>query len=361
MIQALQHPGLRNLPASASFSHSWSARPESLPPPLQPSAQFQRRCPPAARGGRAIRGFVELDRADLPWAGPRSVRLGQLARLLRPLGISVPGGFVLTPDALEDFLTEAGLHRLISRTLWDWPETAAPDLAAASIGQAILSADLPNALASQLIGACAFLSQDRPTHLTVRSHFFGAGSSGMEVPAMEVRSAKELMEACRHGFASCFSREALALRAAAGAGPLEAGIAISVEGFVPAGAESCGLMCPVETSEGDRDVVLLSSQASQPLPMPQAPTSKVNHICDVEGGKRVKNIPRPAPGTPQWSLSDSEVVLLARWAWQIADFAVAQSGAAQAPRLQIDWGRDRATGQCFILDARQAPAISANP
>lgn len=56
-----------------------------------------------------IRPIAELAAEDAAWAGAKSVRLGELARL----GIPVPEGLCLGSDAYRRFLEETGLDQRV--------------------------------------------------------------------------------------------------------------------------------------------------------------------------------------------------------------------------------------------------------
>ncbi|HYM91938.1 MAG TPA: phosphoenolpyruvate synthase, partial [bacterium] len=69
-----------------------------------------------------------------------------------------------------------------------------------------------------------------------------------------------------------------------------------------------------------------------------------------ETEQRLKNLPVPPEQRQQFSISDDEVLQLARWG--IAIEAHYSKKRAEALPMDIEWAKDAATGELFILQAR---------
>ena len=68
-----------------------------------------------AGSSAAVRGFGELSRADVPFAGGKGANLGELSAA----GLPVPPGFVVGAPAYAAFVDESGLRERIAASLED--------------------------------------------------------------------------------------------------------------------------------------------------------------------------------------------------------------------------------------------------
>lgn len=73
-------------------------------------------------------------------------------------------------------------------------------------------------------------------------------------------------------------------------------------------------------------------------------------IYDIGGNKGVKNVKVPLEEQAQYCLTDDEVLQLARWAVIIEDHYSAQAGYKKP--MDIEWAKDGASGELFIVQAR---------
>ena len=98
----------------------------------------------------AVRGFDQLSRADIPFAGGKGANLGELVRA----GLPVPGGFVVGAPAYATFCEETGVREQLVEVLGavdpdDGPAlTAAATKAEAIVDRAVLPAWLEDAIVS---------------------------------------------------------------------------------------------------------------------------------------------------------------------------------------------------------------------
>ena len=84
-----------------------------------------------AGSSAAVRGFDELSRADVPFAGGKGANLGELSAA----GLPVPPGFVVGAPAYAAFVDESGLRERIAASLQnvDVDDMAALEAACADV------------------------------------------------------------------------------------------------------------------------------------------------------------------------------------------------------------------------------------
>ena len=73
-------------------------------------------------------------------------------------------------------------------------------------------------------------------------------------------------------------------------------------------------------------------------------------VYDVGGSKMVKNIPVPSEDRRRLSISDDDILQLARWACQIEEHYTKKRGC-DTP-MDMEWAKDGLTGEVFIVQAR---------
>ncbi len=180
--------------------------------------------------------IVPLGEAGLGDAlvGEQAARLGELARA----GLPVPPGFVVTADALEEALADAGM-------------IGAPE------AEAVRSLPLSAALVEAVRHALATL--DGP--VAVRSSGLSedradASFAGQYETVLDVRGADAVLDAIRVCWASAFSPRVLAYRASL-EDPGTASIAVLVQVMVPASA--AGVAFCADPISGDRAVATVSA------------------------------------------------------------------------------------------------------
>ncbi len=153
-------------------------------------------------------------------------------------------------------------------------------------------------------------------------------------------------------------------------------LSIGVQRMVRSDLACSGVMFTIDTETGFRDAVLISSAYGLGENVVQGsvtpdeyvvfkPTLKHGHrpilqrtvgskefamVYDIGGGKMVKNVPVPPADRSRLSLTDDEVLELARWGCIVEDHYSAKRGR-HAP-MDLEWAKDGRTGELFIVQAR---------
>jgi pyruvate,water dikinase len=328
--------------------------------------------------------FAEIGLKDISRVGGKNASLGELFNSLKPKGVGVLDGFATTADAYRSLLAEGQLEYELRSLVSDFDHEDVEELRrrghAARV--AILDMPLPKELRDAVITAyeklCERLGYE--PELAVRSSATAedlpeASFAGAAETFLNVRGREALLRAVHQCFASLFTDRAISYRARLGYDHLRVAISVGVQPMVRSDKASSGVIFTLDTESGFRDVVLISSSYGlgeyvvQGVVTPDEwlvfkPTLKTGHRPIVSrrlGTKEVRLVygdgsrttcseSTPASERKRYSLSDDEVLTLARWACVIEEHYSAQAGHPQP--MDIEWAKDGTTGELFIVQAR---------
>jgi pyruvate,water dikinase len=181
-------------------------------------------------------------------------------------GLPVPPGFVVTVDAWDRFVEEAGLQaRIVARvTAVNVDDTHALGAAAREIEHCIDEAPIPPDVQTALTEAYRKLSQ----HEKVEAEFVAVRSSGTIEDAadtsfagmfrsyLNVRGEDELIANLRHCWASLFTARAIAYRARSSITGLPQ-VAVIVQKMV--NADKSGVIFTLDPTTGNRDHIVIEA------------------------------------------------------------------------------------------------------
>ena len=332
-----------------------------------------------------IKWFSDITIADIPSVGGKNASLGEMVRELTGKGVKVPNGFAITAAAYRRFIREAKLDQQIRSTLADLDtrDMANLSLRGHSVRQAVLNAQLPLDLEEAIAAAYRQLQGDStvPRDVAVRSSATAkdlpdASFAGQQETYLNVQGVSALLETCKRCFASLFTDRAISYRVDKGFDHFRIALSIGVQRMVRSDIACSGVMFTIDTESGFRDAVLISSAYGLGENVVQGsvtpdeyvvfkPTLKTGHrpilqrtvgskefklVYDVGGGKMVKNVSVPPADRAKLSLTDDEVLQLARWGCIVEDHYAARRG--QMSPMDLEWAKDGHTGELFIVQAR---------
>jgi pyruvate,water dikinase len=293
-------------------------------------------------------------------------------------------GFATTADAYRSLLAEGQLEYELRSLVSDFDHEDVEELRrrghAARI--AVLDMPLPKELRNAVITAYDQLCQrlGYEPELAVRSSATAedlpeASFAGAAETFLNVRGREALLRAVHQCFASLFTDRAISYRARLGYDHLKVAISVGVQPMVRSDKASSGVIFTLDTESGFRDVVLINSSYGlgeyvvQGVVTPDEwlvfkPTLKTGHHPIVgrrlgskevrlvygDGNRTTRSEPTPESERKRYSLTDEEVLKLARWACLIEDHYSAQAGHQQP--MDIEWAKDGLTGKLFIVQAR---------
>ena len=344
-----------------------------------------------------VRWFKDLRNSDVALVGGKNASLGEMYATLTPKGVRIPNGFALTAEAYRDALTEAGA----------WPKLHA-------LLDALDKSDVDRAGARRRRRARDRLRCDRRRGAALRSlprpTMSWRTNAGPHVP-VAVRSTpppricrpraspasttptstsaatSAVFEACRRCFASLFTDRAISYRDRQRLRPLQ-GLPVGRrdEDGPLRPAPPAGVIFTIDTESGFRDVVFITGSYGLGENIVQGqvdPDEFYVHkptyrrairavLRRTLGGKAAAHDLRARPSaTPatheradtaqaereQFCLTDEEVLAPRRLrACAIEDHY--SQAAGQPMPMDIEWAKDGADGELYIVQARPETVAS---
>ena len=321
----------------------------------------------------------KLGKNDIDKVGGKNASLGEMISHLTDLGVSVPGGFATTSEAFNKFLIGTGLQDKIKDALQglDVDDVAALTATGKKIRDMIIEQELPKDLEQEIRDAFAEMSQGEDIAVAVRSSATAedlpdASFAGQQETFLNIRGIDNILIAIKEVFASLYNDRAIAYRVHKGFE--HAGVALSagVQRMVRSETGTSGVMFTIDTESGFNDVVFITASyglgemvvqgavnpdefyiskallnADKPAVIRRnlgSKQQKMVYADEHSAGKSVKIVPVDKAERNQFSLSNEELVELAKQALIIEK----HYGHA----MDIEWAKDGDSGKLFIVQAR---------
>jgi pyruvate, water dikinase len=328
-----------------------------------------------------LRWLDQLRMTDVGEFGGKNASLGELLGNLASKGVQVPGGVATSADAFRDFLalnklTERVAARLAGLNVDDVP---ALTKAGAEIRGWIEAAPLPPELESGISKAVLALEAEAGTQIrwAVRSSATAedmpdASFAGQQETYLNIVGVPAILDAVRRVFASLYNDRAIAYRVHTGYADMPIALSAGIQQMVRSDTGAAGVMFTLDTESGFRDAVFVTSsyglgemvvqgavnpdefyvfkptlRANKPAVLRRTLGSKMQKMVfgtEAKAGKSTQILDVPIAERNQFSLTDAEAETLARYALTIEEH--------YGRPMDIEWGKDGATGKIYILQAR---------
>jgi pyruvate, water dikinase len=348
----------------------------SQPPVPARSDQFS----PAEDPGALVQAFEELSLADTPRVGGKNSSLGEMIRELGGRGIRVPGGFATTAHAYWLFLAENGLEGTIRETLeaMHGGELTLAQ-AGARIRERVSGGTLPEEVSRAIQEAYRALSArygKAELDVAVRSSATAedlpeASFAGQQESFLNVAGADALEATCVRCFASLFTDRAIAYREERGFDHMEIALSVGVQKMVRSDLATAGVMFTLDPDTGFPRVTVISSSwglgesvvkgnvspdqfvvfkptldrpGAVPILERERGSKEEKVVYDPDRLAGTVTLPTTAEERARLSLSDDEVLTLARWGSLLEDH--------YGYPLDIEWAKDGDDGELYIVQAR---------
>jgi pyruvate,water dikinase len=335
---------------------------------------------------RIILPLEKVGLNDISLVGGKCASLGEMLQHLTPLGVAIPGGFVVTTEAYRQFLEQSGLQPFIKQELKtiDHDNVESLRRAGLRIRQAISNARFPHELSQQIIGAYGDLSaryDQAATDVAVRSSATAedlpeASFAGQQETFLNVRGPAALIDAVRNCFASLFTDRAISYRDKFHFDIGEVALSVCVQKMVRSDLGASGVAFSLDTETGFRDLVMingsygLGEMVVQGAVSPDEflvfkPTRKQGFASIIEkklgtkdkimiygdrGDQRTRIIPAEETQKHRFCLTDEQILQLADWVTAIEDYYTRIKGH-WCP-VDVEWAVDGLHGGLFIVQAR---------
>jgi pyruvate,water dikinase len=329
-----------------------------------------------------------MDQLEL--VGGKSASLGEMYQKLTLYGIKIPNGFAITAEAYFHFLKAAGIQKEIKKILKGLDTHNIRDLQrrGKKVRKLICERDLPKDLERAIAINYRKLERQygKKVDVAVRSSgtaedLPGASFAGQHDTFLNIRGKEALLHSCRRCFASLFTDRAISYRVDKNFDHFSIGLSIAVQKMVRSDIASSGVMFSIDTESGHKDMVLINSAYGLGEGVVQGavnpdeyyvhkPTLLKNYRSIVSkslgtkrikmvyatGRKPIKYVPVPIKHQKQFSITDDEVLQLARWAVIIEEHYSREANKFRP--MDMEWAKDGTTGELFILQARPETVVS---
>nr|WP_307731934.1 phosphoenolpyruvate synthase [Pseudoduganella sp. SL102] len=333
-----------------------------------------------------VASFENLRMTDVESVGGKNASLGEMISQLAGAGVRVPGGFATTAQAFRDFLSHsidggAPLAERIANRLSDLNVDDVRSLAqaGAEIRQWIVDTPFQPRLEQEIRTFYDNLVAGSETEVSfaVRSSATAedlpdASFAGQQESFLNVVGIDNVLDAMKHVFASLYNDRAISYRVHKGFTHAEVALSAGVQRMVRSDTGAAGVMFTIDTESGFKDVVFITSSyglgetvvqgAVNPdefyvhKPMLEQGKSpvirrnigskliKMEFTSEARAGRSVKTVDVPIELRNRYSLTDVEVVELAKYAVIIENH--------YGRPMDIEWGKDGRDGKLYILQAR---------
>ncbi len=335
--------------------------------------------------GRHVVPFEHLRMSDVEVVGGKNASLGEMISQLAEAGVKVPGGFATTAHAFREFLTHNRLTERIADRLarLNTEDVKALAQAGAEIRGWVRTARFPEAFEKEIRTSFQELAGSNSSEISfaVRSSATAedlpdASFAGQQETVLNVVGIEAILRHILEVFASLYNDRAISYRVHKGFAHEGVALSAGIQRMCRSDLGAAGVMFTLDTESGFPDVVFITSSyglgetvvqgAVNPdefyvhKPMLEAGKYPIvrrqlgskllkmqyadKSVAGDPSSKTVQTVDTPVEQRVRFSLSDDDVVQLARYALIIEKH--------YGRPMDIEWGKDGQDGQLFILQAR---------
>ena len=325
--------------------------------------------------------FENLRNTDVGSVGGKNASLGEMISQLTQKEIRVPTGFATTAFAFQEFLKHDDLGNQITKELDGLDINDVQKLAASGkkIRNWIMETPFPEKLDSSIEKEYSNLTERSSEGMTfaVRSSATAedlpdASFAGQQESFLNIQGIENIKKAIKEVFASLYNDRAISYRVHKGFIHADVSISAGVQQMVRSDIGCAGVMFSIDTESGFNDVVFITSSyglgetvvqgavnpdefyVHKPLLKNNFPaivkktigSKKIKMIfSDLnEAGKSTKTLDVDVKDADQFSLSNDEVLELAKYAITIEEH--------YGCPMDIEWGKNGIDNKLYILQAR---------
>lgn len=333
-----------------------------------------------SKSKKFILWFDELTNKDVPLVGGKNASLGEMYQKLVPHGMLIPNGFALTAYAYRYFLVQNKLDIKVREILKGLNTSDVRNLAKKgyAVRQAILECEFPQELKENIASAYKQLSKEyksQAVDVAVRSSATSedlptASFAGQQETYLNIRGTYSLIEACKKCVASLFTNRAISYREDKGFEHFEVALSVGVQKMVRSDKASAGVLFTLDPDSGFENVVFINSAWGlgenvvkgkvnpdqfmvfkptintkfNPIISKELGSKRLRMIYSFEGNETTKDTVVSKADRNIFSLSDKEIITLAKWGLDIEKHY-------KMP-MDIEWAKDGKLNKLFIVQAR---------
>lgn len=333
-----------------------------------------------------IQWFKDIRMKDVPSVGGKNASLGEMVSQLSAKGILIPDGFAITADGYWHYIDSNNLREPIAnimKQLTNIENLDALERVGSQVRQLIEQGTIPADMQQEIVTAYHALSQEynqENCDVAVRSSATAedlpnASFAGQQETYLNIRGDNDLLHAYKKGLASLFTNRAIAYREEQGFSHFDVALSIGVQKMIRSDLASSGVAFSLDTESGFKDAIVINSSYGLGEMIVQGavtpdefvvhkPTSEQGFASIIKkqlGDKKIKMIyrnvqdatqviPVPEKDLNTFSLSDEDVLSLARSILIIEDYYSEQKGSWSP--MDIEWAKDGQDNKLYIIQAR---------
>ncbi len=327
---------------------------------------------------RFIKNFNEITINDVSSVGGKNASLGEMFTQLSSKGVRIPDGFATTANAFWLFLKENGLEQPLHDVLkeLDRKEYSNLDEIGSKAREYILNGNFSEEFSEAITKGYSNLGDDNDIAVAVRSSATAedlpeASFAGQHDTFLNIKGKEALLQAVKKCYASLYTNRAIKYREDKIFLHHDIALSVGVQKMVRSDKGCSGVGFTMEPESGFRNIIHLSGvwglgenmvqgtinpdefyvfkptlvQGKNAIVQKQLGDKEKTMIySESEGHSSTINIDTEVKKQQQFVLSNTEVMILAKWALDIEQHY-------EKP-MDIEWAKDGITNQLFITQAR---------
>ncbi|MBI2120397.1 MAG: phosphoenolpyruvate synthase [Parcubacteria group bacterium] len=337
------------------------------------------------KANKYVLWLSDLSNDDVAFVGGKNASLGEMWNALVPQGIRIPNAVVVTAHGYRYFVNHTGLQEKIKGVLEGLDTKNIKDLQkrGKKARELFLQTPFPQDLEEAILEGYRKISAEsggKNIDVAVRSSATaedlpGASFAGEHETYLNVSGEKNVVTAIRKAFASLFTDRAISYRADKGFDHMAIALSVGIQKMVRSDKGASGVMFTLDTETGFRDVVEINAsyglgemvvqgkvtpdefivfkptlEKGFPSIIKKSLGSKTVKMIYAAGDKSVKEVAVKKEESNVFSLSDTEVLELAKWGMAIEKHYSARAGHPMP--MDIEWAKDGIRNELYIVQAR---------
>ena len=336
-----------------------------------------------SKSQKNILWFKEISSKDLLLVGGKNASLGEMFSQLTKKGIKIPDGFTITTKAYWDFVKANKIDEKLKEIFKKFKPQSIKSIQ--ETGKAarnlFLKTKLPEDLKREIIRAYKTLGEKygQSPDVAVRSSGVCEDApedsfAGQFETYLNVSGKENLLKAIKKCLSSSFTNRVIAYREEKGISHLRFALSVGIQKMVRSDLASSGVTFTLDTETGFPNVVLINSiwgvgemivkgkitpdefYISKPtlkrgfksIIIKNLGRKTKKYIYSKKGSLKEINVPEK--DQLRFSLTDEEVLTLARWSCVIEDH-YSKLAKKWMPQ-DIEWAKNGKTGELFIVQSR---------
>lgn len=335
-----------------------------------------------------IKKFKEVGINDVGEVGGKNASLGEMIQHLKPKGVKLPDGFIVTASAYRYFLKETGLDKKIREILryLNTRNLKKLEEKTALVRKLIINAEMPPALKEEIILGYRVMEREygKNVDVAVRSSATAedlpdASFAGEHETFLNVEGGENVVKHVKMAMASLFTARATSYRVDKGFDHFKIALSVGVQKMVRSDKASSGVIFTLDTESGFRNIILINGVFGlgelivqgevtpdewlvfkpflgdrKMIPIIEKKLGEKNQkMIYNENGKGIKGtktVKTTDKEKENFVLNDKEILKLSEWASLIEEHYSLLKNRWQP--MDIEWAKDGKTGELFIVQAR---------